>query len=90
LHIVLVMLIGLVAGALVGSVVRGHAYGVGGDIVVGVVGAFVGGWVLATFLGVGGGGFFISLFMAFVGAGTLLWLIPLLVPARARSTYTRS
>ena len=90
MHIVLVMLIGLVAGALAGSVVRGHAYGVGGDIVVGVVGAFVGGWILATFLGVGGGGFFISLFMAFVGAGTLLWLVPLLVPARARSTYTRS
>jgi uncharacterized membrane protein YeaQ/YmgE (transglycosylase-associated protein family) len=50
----------------------------------------MGGWILATFLGVGGGGFFISLFMAFVGAGTLLWLVPLLVPARARSTYTRS
>jgi len=90
LHIVLVMLIGLVAGALAGSVVRGHGYGVVADIVVGVVGAFVGGWILATSLGVGGGGFFISLFMAFVGAGTLLWLVPLLVPARARSTYTRS
>ena len=83
MHIVLVMLIGLVAGALAGSVVRGHGYGVVADIVVGVVGAFVGGWILATFLGVGGGGFFISLFMAFVGAVALLWLLRLLVPGRA-------
>jgi uncharacterized membrane protein YeaQ/YmgE (transglycosylase-associated protein family) len=83
MHLLLFILIGLIAGALAGRVVSGHGYGVAGDIVVGVVGAFLGGWIFATFLGVGGGGFFISLFMAFVGAVALLWLIRLIVPGRA-------
>jgi uncharacterized membrane protein YeaQ/YmgE (transglycosylase-associated protein family) len=83
MHPLLFILIGLIAGALAGRVVSGHGYGVVGDIVVGVVGAFLGGWIFATFLGVGGGGFFISLFMAFVGAVALLWLIRLIIPGRA-------
>jgi len=83
MHLLLFILIGLIAGALAGRVVSGHGYGVVGDIVVGIVGAFLGGWIFATFLGVGGGGFFISLFMAFVGAVALLWLIRLIVPGRA-------
>ncbi|HEX9479450.1 MAG TPA: GlsB/YeaQ/YmgE family stress response membrane protein [Methylomirabilota bacterium] len=83
MHFILFIVIGLIAGALAGRVVSGHGYGLLGDIVVGVVGAFVGGWVFAAFLGVGGGGFFISLFMAFVGALALLWLLRLLVPGRA-------
>jgi uncharacterized membrane protein YeaQ/YmgE (transglycosylase-associated protein family) len=83
MHLLLFILIGLIAGALAGRVVSGHGYGVAGDIVVGVVGAFLGGWIFATFLGVGGGGFFISLFMAFVGAVALLWLIRLIIPGRA-------
>jgi uncharacterized membrane protein YeaQ/YmgE (transglycosylase-associated protein family) len=83
MHLLLFILIGLIAGALAGRVVSGHGYGVVGDIVVGVIGAFLGGWIFATFLGVGGGGFFISLFMAFVGAVALLWLIRLIVPNRA-------
>jgi len=83
MHFMLFILIGLIAGALAGRVVSGHGYGVVGDIVVGVLGAFLGGWIFATFLGVGGGGFFISLFMAFVGALALLWLVRLIVPGRA-------
>lgn len=82
MHFLLFILIGLIAGALAGRVVSGHGYGVAGDIVVGVLGAFLGGWIFATFLGVGGGGFFISLFMAFVGALALLWLVRLIVPGR--------
>jgi uncharacterized membrane protein YeaQ/YmgE (transglycosylase-associated protein family) len=82
MHFILFILIGLIAGALAGRVVSGHGYGVVGDIVVGVLGAFLGGWIFATFLGVRGGGFFISLFMAFVGAVALLWLVRLIVPGR--------
>ncbi len=83
MHFLVFILIGLIAGALAGRVVRGHGYGALGDIVVGIIGAFLGGWLFATFLGVGGGGFFMSLFTAFIGAVILLWLIRLLVPARA-------
>ena len=82
MHFILFILIGLIAGALAGRVVSGHGYGVVGDIVVGVLGAFLGGWIFATFLGVGGGGFCISLFMAFVGAVAVLWLVRLIVPGR--------
>jgi uncharacterized membrane protein YeaQ/YmgE (transglycosylase-associated protein family) len=52
MNLVLFILIGLIAGALAGRVVSGHDYGMLGDIVVGVIGAFLGGWIFATFLGV--------------------------------------
>ncbi len=83
MHFLLFIIIGLIAGALAGRVVSGHGYGVLGDIVVGVIGAFLGGWIFATLLGVAGGGFFMSLLTAFVGAIILLWLIRLMVPSRA-------
>jgi uncharacterized membrane protein YeaQ/YmgE (transglycosylase-associated protein family) len=83
MHFLLFILIGLVAGALAGRVVSGHGYGVLGDIVVGVVGAFLGGWIFATLLGVAGGGLFMSLVTAFVGAIVLLWLIRVMLPSRA-------
>jgi uncharacterized membrane protein YeaQ/YmgE (transglycosylase-associated protein family) len=83
MNIVLFLLIGLIAGALAGRVVRGHGYGVPGDIVVGVVGAFLGGWIFTTFLGVAGGGLLMSLVTAFIGAIALLWLIRLVAPSHA-------
>ena len=83
MHFMLFILIGLIAGALAGRVVSGHGYGMLGDSLVGVGGAFLGGWIFSSFLGVVVGGFFVSLFMAFVGAVALLWLIRLLVPGRA-------
>ena len=83
MSLVLFIVIGLIAGALAGRVVSGHGYGVLGDIVVGVIGAFLGGWIFTTFLGVGGGGVLMSLLVAFVGAIALLWLIRLVAPSRA-------
>ncbi len=80
MHWAVFVLIGLIAGALAGRVVSGHGYGILGDIVVGIIGAFVGGWMFSTFLGVSGGGFVISLVTAFVGAVILLWLIRLMAP----------
>ena len=41
MDILLVILIGLIAGAFAGRVVSGHGYGVLGDIIVGVVGAIL-------------------------------------------------
>jgi uncharacterized membrane protein YeaQ/YmgE (transglycosylase-associated protein family) len=49
MNLVLFILIGLIAGALAGRVVSGHGYGVLGDIVVGVIGAFLGGGSLPRF-----------------------------------------
>jgi uncharacterized membrane protein YeaQ/YmgE (transglycosylase-associated protein family) len=75
--------IGLIAGALAGRLVSGHGYGVLGDIVIGITGAFLGGWLFAAFLGVAATGFFMSLVSAFIGAVVLLGVIRLIVPARA-------
>jgi uncharacterized membrane protein YeaQ/YmgE (transglycosylase-associated protein family) len=82
MHILLVILIGLVAGALAGRVVSGHGYGVLGDIVVGIIGALLGGWVLVAVFGIVAGGLIGQLITAFIGAVILLWLIRLVAPAR--------
>lgn len=44
--ILIILLVGLVAGWLAGQFVRGGGFGPIGDIVVGVIGAFIGGWLL--------------------------------------------
>ena len=39
------IVIGAVAGWLAGTLVRGGGFGLLGDIVVGIIGAFIGGWL---------------------------------------------
>lgn len=47
LQIILIWLvIGAIAGVLAGTIVKGGGFGLFGDIIVGIVGAFVGGWLL--------------------------------------------
>ena len=79
------LIVGLVAGVLASLVMGGTGYGLIGDIIIGVVGAFVGGWLFAR-LGVsspirGLGG---VIFTAFVGAVVLLFLLRLLRGAGSR------
>jgi uncharacterized membrane protein YeaQ/YmgE (transglycosylase-associated protein family) len=61
LHLIVFIVIGLSAGALAGLVVRGHGYGVVGDIVVGVIGACLGGRMSTALLGIAGGRFLMTL-----------------------------
>lgn len=49
------ILIGLTAGFLAGAVVKGHGFGLVGNILVGIVGALLGGFMFAL-PWVGGGG----------------------------------
>ena len=72
--IVIWLLIGLVAGFLASVVMRGGGYGVVGDIVVGIVGAFIGGF-LANLLGLGASGLLGSIIIAFIGACILIALL---------------
>ena len=46
------LIVGLVAGVLASMVMGGTGYGLVGDIIIGIVGAFVGGWILRA-LGTG-------------------------------------
>lgn len=68
------LIVGLIAGFLASRVMRGGGYGLIGDIVVGLIGAFIGGW-LAGYLGIGVGdssGLIVSIVVAFIGACILL------------------
>lgn len=70
--------VGLVAGWLASAIVGG-GYGVIGDIVVGVVGAFVGGFIFrALHIGVPFRGLPGTIFVAFVGALVLLVVLRLI------------
>jgi len=40
------LLVGAIAGSLAGTLVKGGNYGLTGDIVIGIIGAFIGGWLL--------------------------------------------
>ena len=73
------IIVGLVAGVLASLVMGGTGYGIIGDIIIGIVGAFVGGW-LFTKLGVSApfGGLPGTIFVAFVGAVVLLFVLRLL------------
>jgi len=70
--------IGLVAGWLASRVAGGGGYGVVGDIVLGIVGAFLGGVIFrALHLRIPFSGVASTIFVAFVGAVVLLLLMRL-------------
>lgn len=72
------LIIGAIAGWLAGQFMKGSGFGLLGDIVVGVIGAFLGGWIFGK-LGIWpGGGLLGSLIVAFVGAIILLFLVRLI------------
>lgn len=77
------LIVGLVAGVLAALLVGG--VGLIGDIIVGIVGAFVGGWIFqqlgvtTPFSGLAG-----TIFTAFVGAVVLLFLLHLVMRGRTR------
>jgi uncharacterized membrane protein YeaQ/YmgE (transglycosylase-associated protein family) len=76
------IVVGLIAGWLASAVVGG-GYGLVGDIIVGVVGAFVGGWLFrALHIAVPFGGLPGTIFVAFIGAVVLLVLLRLVSRAR--------
>ncbi len=79
------LVIGLVAGALASFVMRGGGYGIVGDIIVGLVGAFIGGFVMSL-LGLGGSGLLWEIVVAFIGACILIALLRAFSGRRVRRT----
>ena len=54
--LIVILFVGLVAGWLAGQVVRGAGFGIIGDIIIGIIGAFIASWLfpkLGIHLGVG-------------------------------------
>ena len=79
------LIVGLVAGVLASLVMGGTGYGLVGDIVIGIVGAFVGGWLFRQ-LGVHSpmAGLAGVIFTAFIGAIVLLFVLRLIRRGRGR------
>jgi uncharacterized membrane protein YeaQ/YmgE (transglycosylase-associated protein family) len=72
------LIVGLIAGWLAGTLVKGGGFGLIGDLVVGVIGAVLGGYLFGLF-GVGsGGGLIGSIIVATIGAVVLLFLVRLI------------
>ena len=46
--LLVILFVGLVAGWLAGKIVRGTGFGIIGDIIVGILGAFIAGWLFPT------------------------------------------
>jgi len=75
--IIIILIVGAVAGWLAGLIVRGIGFGLIGNIVVGIVGAFIAGWLLPRIGIVIGGGIISSIVNATIGAVVLLVIIGL-------------
>jgi uncharacterized membrane protein YeaQ/YmgE (transglycosylase-associated protein family) len=76
------IVIGAIAGWLAGVFMRGNGFGLVGDVIVGVIGAFIGAYVFRSTgaeLGVGQAG---ALIVAFVGALLLLFVVRLFTGRR--------
>ena len=79
------LIVGLIAGALAGMVMRGGGFGIVGDIVVGIVGAIIGGF-LAGLLGFGSSNIIVSILIAFIGACILIAILRAVSGGRSRRT----
>ena len=76
--IIVIILVGAIAGWLAGLIVKGYGYGLLGNIVIGIVGAFVAGLIFPR-LGLSiGSGIVSAIIYATIGAVILLFLIRLI------------
>ncbi len=71
------LVIGAIAGWLAGTFVKGGGFGLLGDIVVGIVGAFIGGWLAGVLHIHVGTGWISAIITAAAGAIVLLVILRL-------------
>ena len=75
--ILIIIVVGLVAGWLAGQIVQGTGFGLIGDIVIGIVGAFIASWLFPR-LGIAlGAGLLREIIDATIGAILLLVIVRL-------------
>jgi uncharacterized membrane protein YeaQ/YmgE (transglycosylase-associated protein family) len=76
--ILIVLIVGAIAGWLAGLIVRGMGFGLIGNIVVGIVGALIAGWLLPRIGILIGGGMVAAVINATIGAVVLLVILGLI------------
>ena len=75
--LLVIIFVGIVAGWLAGQVMAGGGFGLIGDLIVGLIGAFIGDWLVPQ-LGVNFGTGIVALIInAFIGAVILLLILRL-------------
>jgi uncharacterized membrane protein YeaQ/YmgE (transglycosylase-associated protein family) len=80
----IIIVIGIVAGWLAGQIFQGTGFGLVGDFVIGILGAFFGNWLFPQ-LGIHfGAGIVAAIINATIGALVLLFLISLVSGSRRR------
>jgi uncharacterized membrane protein YeaQ/YmgE (transglycosylase-associated protein family) len=81
--LLVILLVGLVAGWLAGQIVRGTGFGLIGDLLIGIVGAFIGDWLLPQLSIHVGIGIVAAIVNATIGALLLLLIMRLVRGGRA-------
>jgi uncharacterized membrane protein YeaQ/YmgE (transglycosylase-associated protein family) len=71
------IIIGLIVGFLAGKIMRGGGYGIIGDIIIGLVGAFVGGFLANLIIPDARFDLIGSIIVSLIGACLFIWLIRL-------------
>jgi uncharacterized membrane protein YeaQ/YmgE (transglycosylase-associated protein family) len=75
--LIVILFVGLVAGWLAGKIVRGAGFGIIGDILIGIVGAFIASWLFPK-LGIHiGAGLVSEIIYSAIGAIILLLVVRL-------------
>ena len=75
--LLVILIVGLVAGWSAGHIVQGTGFGIVGDIVIGILGAYVGGWLLPQIGFQLGTGIIAAIVNATLGAMLLVLVIGL-------------
>jgi uncharacterized membrane protein YeaQ/YmgE (transglycosylase-associated protein family) len=87
--LIVIILVGIISGWLAGKIMQGSGFGLIGDLVVGLLGAFIGDWLLPR-LGIHLGVGIVALIInAVIGAIVLLLLLRLLGGGRSRFGWRR-
>lgn len=76
--IIVMIVVGAIAGWLAGQIMRGFGFGLIWNIVIGIIGAFIGVWLLTTLRIVPFAGFLGSIINATIGAVVLLLIVGLI------------
>jgi uncharacterized membrane protein YeaQ/YmgE (transglycosylase-associated protein family) len=87
--LLVIVFVGIVAGWLAGKIVDGGGFGLIGDLVVGVVGAFIGDWLLPRLHIVLGTGILSAILNATIGAIVLLVILRVITGSRYGAGWGR-
>jgi uncharacterized membrane protein YeaQ/YmgE (transglycosylase-associated protein family) len=75
--LIVIIFVGIVAGWLAGKIIDGTGFGLVGDLIIGVIGAFIGDWLLPQLSIHLGTGIIAAIINATIGAALLLFIIRL-------------